>query len=287
MVLAKSPIMISGFNMMAVAAFMFPTFSMLPARAILAIMVIVGLIGLPVGMYAKYRAAFATSFSCIYIPYFLFGVEFLFFGGGAVLAVVLAGRPDLKVFSLAMWGLSILMPLLAGIYRETRSLRLYEKDGGEFWQKTLGKYIDYRQFSISPHFSAEVTFSRSQFSNAILIIAVGSTNIPLLFELYGGGRNNAIFLAIPLAVGTFAYLNFCKLGPWIVKLYLLRKLERSFGRRFINADYEQIQALRRTFFLSRWLMKDYIGHQIADLEPSVEPKRKVRAVRRMHLCKRR
>lgn len=84
-----------------------------------------------------------------------------------------------------------------------------------------------------------------------------TVNVPLLFQIYTGSKNNAIFLAVPLLVGAFAYLSLKVLGPKIANLYVLRQYEKQTSRRFVNADYEKIQELRRTFFLSRWLMKDY------------------------------
>jgi hypothetical protein len=86
--------------------------------------------------------------------------------------------------------------------------------------------------------------------------AIG-VNIPLLFQIYGGGRNNAIFLAVPLMTVTFTYINLKIFGPGLTRIFLLRKIEKEQGYRFQNADYEKIQELRRGFFLSRWLMKDY------------------------------
>lgn len=53
-------------------------------------------------------------------------------------------------------------------------------------------------------------------------------------------------------------LNLKQFGPAFLRLLLVRRLEKEAGRPFVNADYEQIQELRRTFFLSRWLMRDYV-----------------------------
>ena len=277
------PIVISGVNAMALCIFMFPIFVAIPARFILTATTIFGMIGLLFGMYIKYRSTLAISHCCFYMAYFLFVMEFLFGVGSVIMAVHIGGRPDLYRFVLGVASLSMLLALLAGIFHQALALRLFDKDDGQFWRGKLGRYIDDRGRIINCDFGNRIPIDKGLLTLG-LVVAI---NIPLLFEFYGGERNNVVILAAPMLIGTFIYLNLSKIGPWIVQLYLLRKLEKSFGCRFINADYEQIQALRRTFFLSRWLMKDYIGHQIADLEPSVEPKRKVRAVRRMHLRKRR
>lgn len=82
-------------------------------------------------------------------------------------------------------------------------------------------------------------------------------NIPLFFDIYFGSRNNLIFIVMPVMIGMFAYFGFKIIGPRIAKLCVLRQYEKQTGRCFVNTDYEKIQELRRTFFLSRWLMKDY------------------------------
>ena len=276
MVLAKAAIAVSGFNTMTVGLFMFPMFSELPIRSILVCMVVVGLMSIPLGGYIKYRAVFGTSYGCFAIVYFLFVLEFLCGGGSTILAVHVAKRFDLKGMALGICSLSMLVALLIGIYREMQVFKLFNKNNAQFWQEELGRYIDYQRYSINPNFSTDVPTTGTKLTTVITIVMVGSANIPLLFELYGGGKANVIFLAAPLGVVTFSYLNLCKFGPWIVKLYLLRILEKASGRRFMNADYEQIQALRRTFFLSRWLMKDYASPSIVTSAQQMQQRRRER-----------
>ncbi len=114
------------------------------------------------------------------------------------------------------------------------------------------------EYTINPNkFHDGSTGETSNSAAAIWSTAAMGANIPILFQIYTGARNNVIFLAVPLIIGVFAYLSIKTLGPKIACLWLLRKYEKQTGRCFVNADYEKIQELRRTFFLSRWLMKDY------------------------------
>lgn len=78
----------------------------------------------------------------------------------------------------------------------------------------------------------------------------------MLFQIYTGNRQNAIFLS-PLSTLAMSYMVFKTIGPAHVRIFLLRKIEKEQGFRFQNADYEKIQELRRGFFLAKWLMKDY------------------------------
>ena len=134
MVLARTTILVSGVTMMIVGLFMFSMFSELPVRTIFTVMAVVVLFGIPAGMYIKYRAGFGTSYGCFAIVYFLFFLEFLFGGGGVVLAVHIAERSDLKGLFLSACSLCMLVALLIGIYQEMQLLKIFEKNKDQFLQ---------------------------------------------------------------------------------------------------------------------------------------------------------
>jgi hypothetical protein len=251
--LAKAPLIFGGFNVMAVVFLMIVVCREMPIPSLLYLMAIAGLIGISTGMHMKYRSALATTFSSFFTPYFLFTMEIASGGASMALAAEIADRMDTKWLLVVTNYLFMLATLTIGVYREARAIGAFDRNSVSSWRVRLGKYIDQKKYTIQPHLDAKA----AQGGNGVMLIVFLSVNIPLLFELYGGGRNNAIFLAVPLSLGVFGYLNLQKFGPWLVHLYLLRKLEKKSGRRFINADFEKIQELRRTFFLSRWLMKDY------------------------------
>lgn len=260
--LPKFWLVLSMFTAMVIALFMFPLFKdEIETLYILKMMAAGAGVGFFVGMHVTFRSRLGSGFGLGMFCYLVVSLEILMTGGAAGLAMHIAGRPDLQwvAFFTNLIGLSI--ALFGGIHLEAKSLGAINADEPHRWKKEIEKYVDYPSRTVLPSLSNGQGLSQPKadfFTSPYAIMAVGSANIPLFFDLYGGGRMNAIYLALPLMAGALIYLNFKNFGPSLVRLFLLRKLEKSVGYRFINADYEQIQDLRRTFFLSRWLMKDYV-----------------------------
>jgi hypothetical protein len=250
--------MIGGMNVMVLAIFLFTLFNgALPISSILGIITASGFLGLIVGSYYTFRSNCGVTASLYYLLYVVLAMEYVFCSGAAAVAAQIAGRPDLNWLAVFANSLSMTITLIGGLYLEAKKHKLFSTTSNSFWREKLDKYIDYPSHQIKPESITSIETGSSTWKSPILIVAVGSANIPLLFELFGGGRFNAIFLAMPMLTCTFAYVNIKSFGPSLLRLILLSKLEKSLGYRFINADLEQIQELRRTFFLSRWLMKDY------------------------------
>ncbi len=207
-------------------------------------------IGLLLGMLIKYRVKFSLWLAVYMI--FIFPV----WAGSAIiiiLANMLGGNRSLVVCAyLASILLPLLVSLLSSLWKanflDERRLR---KGVERFWGEV--KFEKSIIYSIGKN-AKKNTGSLSSLIGSMGIVVV---NVPLLFKVYTGSRDNVIFLLVPLMIGTFAYLGAKSVGPYLANLYLLRRYEKQTGRRFVNADYEKFQALRRTFFLSRWLMKDY------------------------------
>lgn len=263
-VLPKLPLVVSGNNAMVLAIFLFPLF---PGAAythyILTTMAVAAGIGLVAGTHLTFRSSFDSIHGLWYLFYVLLTMEFLFSGGCSALALATVGQANLGWLAVCTNGFVLLLTLLGGMYREAKRLELWG-NAPYHWKKKLVKYIDYSHHQVSPLLTSDFPLmAKGQVvKSPFWIAAVGSANIPLLFEIYGGGRANAIFFAAPAMTGVMAYLNLTSLGPGLVRLLLLRKLEKTAGRRFINADLEQIQELRRSFFLARWLMKDFAPMQM-------------------------
>ena len=118
--------------------------------------------------------------------------------------------------------------------------------------ENLRKFVDAKKFLIKCE-SPEMKISTPR----IALISAISVNIPLIFYIFTGARENAIFLAAPLFPIAVGWLNIQTFGPQLACLYLLRMHEIKAGRHFVYENHEELQDLRRTFFLSRWLMKDY------------------------------
>jgi hypothetical protein len=123
--------------------------------------------------------------------------------------------------------------------------------------KRFSKQIDQSGRKFKPSLG-EGSSTSGSVTSSFAILAIGVTNIPLMFELFTSSRNNVMFLAAPVLLGTCIYVNITSAGPQLLNCILIRKIEKHQGFRFINADFEKIQELRRSFFLARWLMKDYV-----------------------------
>jgi hypothetical protein len=248
------------FNAMALAVFLFPLFrGIASTQEILSMMAVGAGIGLVAGIHLTFRSTFDSTYALWTILYGIIVMEFLFSGGGSALALAIAGRAHLGWMAVYTNSFVLLFTLLGGMVREAKALDLWGGNKPNLWKEELAKYLDYSNHLVSPLLTTDspLTARSKVITSPMWIVSVGSANIPLLFELYAGGRINAVFLAAPVLTGVLAYLNLKTLGPGLVRLLLLRKLEKSIGRKFINADLEQIQQLRRGFFLARWLMKNF------------------------------
>jgi hypothetical protein len=224
-----------------------------PSNTLFTIVVITMVIGLLVGLYIMFRAEFTSLYSIIVPTYIILLTEVSFGGSLVAFAVQLSGRYGLRWFAFNTNFTCVVVTLLISILMEAKKLKLLMEES--HWREEIGKYLDYSKRLVSPTLTTRAAMPTS--INAICMAAAIGVNIPLLFQIYGGGRNNAIFLAVPLMTVTFTYINLKIFGPGLTRIFLLRKIEKEQGYRFQNADYEKIQELRRGFFLSRWLMKDY------------------------------
>ena len=203
-----------------------------------------------------YRSGFGSRQTLWTQVYFFSVIGLLLSSSGWMLALTLAGRPELHWIAVAANTLCVSLALLSGMYLDARRMgwRRARITGG--WRAEIEKHIDYTAHQVFTSLTAQKP-PRYKFKHPFWIVAIGGANIPLLFELYGGGRPNAILFAAPLVTVTVIYTNVATFGPTLLRILLLRRLEKEVGYRFQNADYEQIQELRRGFFLAKWLMKDY------------------------------
>jgi hypothetical protein len=248
-----------GFNTMALVLFLVPLFkNEIPTYHILGAMGITACSGCIIGLYYTFRAQCGSAAAFFILFHLLLTLEFMFAGGTAAFAALIAGRPDLRWLAFFTNTFCMTLTLLYGMYNEAKVIGWWRTSAADRWQKKIEKYIDYSTQQISPSLTTPNIEKGRATKSPIWIVAVGSANIPLIFEMYAGGRANAIFLVVPVMTGVLGYLNLTSLGPSLVRLLLLRKLEKATGYRFINADLEQIQELRRGFFMARWLMKDFV-----------------------------
>lgn len=219
-------------------------------------MIVIGLsavFGLFSGLYIAYRTNFSSLYALLMLLYFFILWEILLSGSVAAFVLRLAGRDDLRWFAFNTNAVCMAFSLIVGMSMEAGRLGMLK--GENDWREKIDEYIDYTRRQVSPTLTTKP--HTMNVKDLIWLVAAGSANIPLLFELYGGGRINAVFIAAPMLMIVFAYVNLITFGPGLTRLLLLRKIEKEMGYRFQNADYEEIQEIRRRFFMAEWLMKDY------------------------------
>ena len=189
----------------------------------------------------------------------------------AAIASRTAGRPDREWLLFFLGALGTLPSLLIGMGLEARLLGWRFGDSTQRWRRSIELFVDYTTRQVSPSLTENVSkrFKEYPSSTAGWVLSLG-LNIPVIAEVFGGGRQNAVFFGLPLAIGCASYLNIAVHGPVLMRILFLRVLEKEQGYRFANADYEQIQELRRHFRFARWLMKDYRPPQPLP-EPEPDP----------------
>jgi hypothetical protein len=273
--LLKLSLALPCMSAVSAAVFLFPLYKgVVPTSYLLYIVIVAAVIGFLLGMYVTFKGTFSSGYGIGVFFYWFVVFEVLFFSGAVVTAAKIAGRDDLKWLFIFSYVLTLIVTLIGGMYNEAKALKLSRTDQLEEWKEKLKQHVDFSNRLVKPSLTVDprsLTDGQGA-SSSMWIGAAISVNIPLLFEIYGGGRYNAIFFVVPLIMGTFAYLHITLIGPGLMRLLLLRKLEKSVGYRFVNADLEQIQELRRTFFLSRWLMKDYVKPPTASSAVHVDMK---------------
>lgn len=213
-------------------------------------------LGFVAGAFVRYRSKFSISYALYGAIYFYALFALAFGGAAALMAADISGASEKRWAVFIIYELSIIFPLWFAVRKQLKNLDSCRGVSESEWKEKFKGVVNFDTYIVMPNQSAAPVPGSSPLASVWMWAPV-TVNVPLLFQIYTGSKNNAIFLAIPLLVGTFAYLSLKVIGPKIANLCVLRQYEKQTGRRFVSADYEKIQELRRTFFLSRWLMKDY------------------------------
>ncbi len=230
------------------------------------------LFGTTVGLYIKYRVYFASRYALFHwLPIVIFLV-----GGSSMIAAIAspaAGYADREWSAFFLGALGVLPSLVIGMWLEARLLGWWQGDGRQGWKPKIDPFVDYATRQVSPLLAESVNGRFREYPSSAFgwIVSLG-LNIPLFSELFGGGRQNVVFYALPVVIGCASYINIAVIGPALMRIVFLRKLEKEQGYRFANADYERIQELRRHFRFACWLMKDYRPPQpLPEPGPAADP----------------
>ena len=198
-------------------------------RATVVFFVITGAtaIGALIGLYARHRARFGSRYAmCPIILIFIFlAVCTAMF---AAIASRTAGRPDREWLLFFLGALGTLPSLLIGMGLEARLLGWRFGDSTQRWRRSIELFVDYTTRQVSPSLTENVSkrFKEYPSSTAGWVLSLG-LNIPVIAEVFGGGRQNAVFFGLPLAIGCASYLNIAVHGPVLMRILFLRVLERN------------------------------------------------------------
>jgi hypothetical protein len=98
------------------------------------------------------------------------------------------------------------------------------------------------------------------------LVAGAAVNIPWLFRAQGITDAQLLPWALALLAAGVVWVAAAYVGPMLGKSLFLLALERAKGPRLVHEHFEDIQALRRSWWLSRWLMS-----RVPSLEAQVPP----------------
>lgn len=214
------------------------------AAAVLAPMPLTALLGLLLGLFIKYRSQYSARSYLIVAPVLLLllGNLVLCFTLGLVW---MAHRPDLTTAAVGVATLLVISGFLYGFGMERRRLQA-RHDGVP---DALRPLLDLERARIHPMPTPAAPLHMGKFA----VLAALCLNLPLLLELAGGSRLSLMWLVFPLSGGAAAYLLGSQVGPGLARALAVLAIERHIGHRLQSARIDELRALRRSFWLSRWL----------------------------------
>lgn len=217
----------------------------LPRDVLFAAAPITGLVFLSAGLHIKYRSRYTPQDALWSLP-----LTLMFFGSLLVASTTAlawrAHRPDLLGLAIGIALILTLGGLATGYWSERRQL---VAPPGEVPQ-SLRPLLDIQRHRILP-----MPAPRQPTMGKIAFVAALGFNVPLLLQLGGWEANDVVWLAMPLLGGAVTYVLTTGFGPALARAFAVRDVEKRAGQPFCTSRLEELQTLRRTFWLSRWLGK--------------------------------
>jgi hypothetical protein len=167
--------------------------------------------------------------------------------GVAVMTVSMAGQPQLALLATGTCSISLVMSLVAGLRRQGLTLQREGFDGA--WARTnvdpdAARLRASALLGTDPHAAPPYPW---------LALALG-VNGPLLYRAWGASDAQVMPFVLAALALTSVWVFVRNVGPLAARGRFVLQLERHHGRRIVHEHYEELQALRRSFWLSRWLM---------------------------------
>jgi hypothetical protein len=197
--------------------------------------------------WQAYRSDFAARQGVLAAA--IFSMAFVPFAAGcSVAAAQVAGSEALVPWVLLVATGTMLLPLLGVAWLEQRRLR------------ALGFKGDWVKQNVDPdagRMRAEALIRQPEAAQRVLPwwFAIAVVNIPLLWRMHGVSDNQMLPWVMMAFTMIVAWVMVVYVGPVLGKSLFLLQLERHTGQRLVHEHFEEIQELRRSFWLSRWFMK--------------------------------
>jgi hypothetical protein len=193
-----------------------------------------------------YRSEFATRYGLV-APFLLLLLLVPLTAGGAVLTLNMAGALAWRGWAVLSVGGSLLLVFAGAGGRQWHQLQQQGLDGP--WVR---EHVNPQSGRLRA--DALTSVHGSQMPWAPWWIGAVACNIPLIYHSWGVSDLQAMPFAVLVLLGTGVWVCVRQTGPMAGKALFLRGWERREGRTLVHEGWEDLQALRRSFWLSRWLM---------------------------------
>lgn len=231
----------------AAGAFVVPAMwaFVLAKPALIAMSVAMGAVFLASGLYLKYRAHYSPR-EALWAAV----LALLFFGSLLVVSTTAlawrAQRPDMQPLALGLAGLMWACGMTIGFVAERRRMRVLDAVTG--LPAPLAPLVDLQRHRVLPLPSPPPPRAATVAALTALVL-----NVPLLLQLGGWEANDVVWFAMPALAATVTMVLASGFGPALARALALLEVERRVGRPLVTSRLEELQALRRGFWLSRWL----------------------------------
>jgi hypothetical protein len=168
--------------------------------------------------------------------------------GASVLALLLSGLPQLSWLAVGTCFLSLAIAFVASLRRRWLTLRREGFDGA--WACT-NLDPDVARLRATALLGTDMAAAPT----SPWLVAALAANGPLLYRAWGASDAQAMPFVLAVLALTSVWVCTRNVGPMAARGWFVLQLERHHGRRIVHEHHEELQALRRSFWLSRWLME--------------------------------
>lgn len=198
------------------------------------------------GAWLAYRSEFATRYGLVG-PVLMLLLVVPMTTGIAVLTLSMASALEWRGWAVVSMGGSLLLVFVGAAVHQLHLLQQEGLDGP--W---IREHVD----PVSGRLRADALRpgSGSQTSWHPAGVAALGCNLPLIYHAWGVSDQQVMPVLLLVMVLTSVWVCVRHIGPTAGKALFLLGWERRAGKTLVHEGWEDLQALRRSFWLSRWLM---------------------------------